>query len=41
MLIGVGISCRFSYSIVSYLYSSLSGMITSVEEERKLFFSTV
>ena len=27
MLIGVGVSCRFSYSIVSYLYVSCSGAI--------------
>ena len=30
MVIGVGVSCRFSYSIVSYLYVSCSGSITAV-----------
>ena len=34
MLIGVGVSCCFLYSIVSYLYVSYSGLITSVGEER-------
>ena len=34
MLIGVGVSCRISYSIVSYLYVSLSGLKTSVGEQR-------
>ena len=38
MLIGVGVSCRFSYSIVIYLYVSCSGSITSVEEERENYF---
>ena len=33
MLFGVGVSCRFLYSIVSYLYVSCSGSITSVGEE--------
>ena len=37
MLIGVGVSCRISYSIVSYLYVSCSGSITSVGEERANF----
>ena len=30
MLFGVGVSCRILYSIVSYLYVSCSGSITSV-----------
>ena len=34
MFIGVGVSCRILYSIVSYLYVSCSGLITSVGEER-------
>ena len=29
----IGVLCRISYSIVSYLYASFSGMITSVWEE--------
>ena len=33
MLIGVGVSCRISHSIVSCLYVSFSDMITSVGEE--------
>ena len=33
MLFGEGVSCRILYSIVSYLYVSCSGSITSVEEE--------
>ena len=37
MLIGVCVSCRFSCSIVSYLYVSCSGSITSVGEERAYF----
>ena len=37
MLFGVGFSCRILYSIVSYLYISCSGSITSVEEERAKF----
>ena len=37
MLIGVGVSCRFSNSIASYLYVSCSGLITSVGEERAYF----
>ena len=36
MLFGVGVSCRILYSIVSYLYISCSGSITSVGEEREL-----
>ena len=30
MLIGVRVVCRISYSIVSYLYVSISELITSV-----------
>ena len=37
MLIGC-VSCCSSYSIVSYLYVSFSGLITSVGEERAIFF---
>ena len=37
MLIGEGVSCHISYSILSYLYLSFSGLITSVGEERALF----
>ena len=41
MLIGVlhvGVSCRFSYSIVSFfLYASCNGSNTSVREERAIF----
>ena len=33
MLFGVDVSCRILYSIVSYLYVSCSGSITSVGEE--------
>ena len=33
MLIGVGVSCSILYSIVSNLYVSFSGLITSVGEE--------
>ena len=33
MLFGVGVSCCTLYSIVSYLYVSCSGSITSVGEE--------
>ena len=37
MLFGVGVTCRILYSIVSYLYVSCSGSITSVvAEEREL-----
>ena len=37
MLIGVGVSWRFSYSIVSYLCVSCSGSITSVGKEAATF----
>ena len=37
MLIGVGVSCRISYSIISYLYVSCRGSITSVGEERAFY----
>ena len=33
MLFGVGVSCSILYSIVSYLYVSCNGSITSVGEE--------
>ena len=33
MLYGVGVSCRILYSIVSYLYVSCSGLVTSFGEE--------
>ena len=29
-----GVSCRISYSVVSYLYVRFSGLITSVGKER-------
>ena len=42
MLYGVGVSCRILYStIVSYLYVSCSGPITSVGEERANLSATV
>ena len=41
MLIGVGVLRRFSYSIVSYLYVSCSGLINSVGEERAYFSAIV
>ena len=41
MLLSVGVSCRISYSIVSYLYVSFSGLITSVGEERAYFSAIV
>ena len=43
MLIGVGVSCRISYSVVSYLYIyvSFSGLISSVGEESASFSSIV
>ena len=34
MLFGEGVICRSLYSIVSYIYISCSGLITSVVEER-------
>ena len=39
MLIGVGVSCCISYSIVGYLFVNCSGSIynTSVGEERAIF----
>ena len=37
MLVGICVSCGYSYSIVSYLYVSCSGTITSVGEERANF----
>ena len=41
LLIGVGISCRILYSIVSYLFVSFIGLITSVGEERANFSAIV
>ena len=41
MLIGVGVLCRISYSIVCYLYESCSGSISSLEEERANFYTIV
>ena len=42
MLIEVGVLCRISYSILSNEYVSLiSGLITSVGEERAIFFAIV
>ena len=41
MFIGVGVSCRISYSVVSYLDVSFSGLITSVGEERADFSAIV
>ena len=32
-------SCRISYYVVSYLYVSFRGLITSVGEERESYFS--
>ena len=37
MFIGVDVSFRITYSIVSYLFVSCSGLITSVEEEMAIF----
>ena len=34
MLFEVGVSCRILYSLVSYLYVSCSGSVTSVGKER-------
>ena len=41
MLFEVGVSCGILYSIVSYIYVSCSGPITSVEEERDNFSAIV
>ena len=41
MSIGVGVSCRFSYSIVSYLYVSCSGLVTSTVGEERANFSAI
>ena len=38
---GVCVSCRISYSIVSYLYIGFSGLITSVGEERAFSSASV
>ena len=37
MLIGVCVSCHIWYSVVSFLYVSFNGLITSVGEERANF----
>ena len=37
MFIGVGDSCHISYSVDSYSYVSLSGLITSAGEETYFF----
>ena len=34
MVFGVGVSCRYLYSFINYLYVNGSGSITSVGEER-------
>ena len=34
MFLGVGVSCRISFSVVSVLDVSCSGSVTSFEEER-------
>ena len=41
MLIGEHVSCHCWYSIVSYLYVSCSGLITSVGVERANFSAIV
>ena len=41
MLIRVGVSCRISYSVVSYSYVSFSALIPSVGEERAIFSAIV
>ena len=41
MLTGVGVSCRCSYSIVSYLYVNCSVSITSAGEGRANFSAIV
>ena len=38
MLIGVGALCHILYCIVSYLYVSFSGLITSIGDEKVIFF---
>ena len=38
---GVGVSCRFLYSFVVYLYVNGSGSITSVGEEKANLFAVV
>ena len=35
MLIGVGVLCSISFSIINYLCVSFSGLITSVREEKR------
>ena len=41
MLIGEGVSCRFLYPSVSYLYVNCTRLITSVGEERAHFSAIV
>ena len=43
VFIGVGVSCRISYYIVSYLYLyiSFSGLITSSGKERAIFLLSI
>ena len=41
MLIGAGVSCHISYSVVSYLNVSFSRLITSVGKERANFSAIV
>ena len=40
-MFGVGVSCRYLYSFVVYLYVNGSGSITSVGEERATLFAVV
>ena len=37
-VIGVGVSCRILYSVVSHLYVSCSGSLTSVGGKESYFF---
>ena len=41
MFIGVGVSCRISYSVASHSYVSFSRLITSVGEEKANFSAIV
>ena len=41
LLIGVDVSCRISYSVVSYLYVSFSGLIIEVGEEKANFSAII
>ena len=40
-LIGVGSSCRISYSIVSYSYVSCSGLITRLGKRELIFLLSI